>query len=270
MPDSHKIAHIHGTDWEIIATYNDEYARLFIDNSHISFVNTITTHLNGTHVDYASQEIARNLAKFLSPKLLVSGKNKSSNETPRDLISKLQKHLRIFVKASISEPIFDSHSREHLVMQKRELWCNKELNEILGNQNFIRELSETGIVEQTIEEITRAQPSHCIIQCNKCNKKYIHSDKISVKICGICKTVDCCVNRFKTCSSIECENFICIECCQSKFSSSLFLCTPCITETGQYDILLLGENFKPGSKGEQDAKIEFELALKNQNSMVSH
>ena len=118
--------------WQIGATVSDD--DVF---QHVSFVNGIYTSRGGTHVEYIANQIKTKLVEYFK---------KKKKMTIKPQIIKNQ--LKLFINAyKIPNPSFDSQTKETLKTTKSKFTTKVEITD-----DFIRQLSKTGIVEKIINQ----------------------------------------------------------------------------------------------------------------------
>lgn len=78
---------------------------------HVSFVNSINTLRGGTHVDHVTDQIARGVAAAMK-------KDASGPAVPAATI---KSHLIVFLNAFVTNPTFDSQTKETLTTKSTEL-----------------------------------------------------------------------------------------------------------------------------------------------------
>ena len=116
--------------WEVIATYTDE-----IGFEQVSFVNGISTIKGGKHVDYIANQIMAKLAE------VINKKKKNANIKP----SSIKNYLMLFVNATITDPTFDSQSKDSLTSPVSKFGSKAEIS-----TTFIDNLYKTAIVDKVI------------------------------------------------------------------------------------------------------------------------
>jgi DNA topoisomerase-2 len=117
--------------WEVIASYNN-----FNGFDQVSFVNGIWTLRGGKHVDYILNQIVKKLGD------LIQKRNKNANIKPQNI----RDNLILFVKSTISNPGFDSQSKETLTTPASKFGSKAEVSD-----KFIDKLYKTGIVDKIME-----------------------------------------------------------------------------------------------------------------------
>lgn len=116
--------------WKIGAIYcNNEFLQ-------VSFVNGILTFQGGNHVSYILDQICSKLIT------IIKQKNKTVNVKP----SHIRDNLVLFIDSVIEDPSFNSQTKELLNNKKDTFGSTCEISD-----EFIKELSKTGIVEQVIK-----------------------------------------------------------------------------------------------------------------------
>ncbi len=119
------------SNWEIIATYNDDETF-----EQVSFVNGINTIRGGRHVDYIVKQISTKLAELIK-------KKKKINVKP----IYVKNQLMVFVKSTIVNPSFDGQTKETLTTCK-----SKFGSECIVSNKFITQLAETDIIDRIIKQ----------------------------------------------------------------------------------------------------------------------
>lgn len=119
--------------WEIVASYND-----FGGFEQVSFVNGILTIKGGKHVDYIMGQIVKKITE------LVTKKHKDANIKPHTI----KDNLIIFIKCTISNPTFDSQTKESLTTAASKFGSKPEVSAA-----FVTKLFKTGI-EQRIMDLS--------------------------------------------------------------------------------------------------------------------
>ncbi len=118
--------------WEIVASYND-----FNGFEQVSFVNGIWTIRGGKHVEFILNQIVKKLSD------LITKKNKNVTIKPQSI----KDNLILFVKSTITNPTFDSQSKETLTTPSTKFGGTKA--EV--SDKFIEKLYKSGIVEKILE-----------------------------------------------------------------------------------------------------------------------
>ena len=122
---------------------------------NISYVNRISTFAGGTHVSYIMDQIVEKITE----------KIKKKHKTLVIKPSLIKDNITIFINSTIGNPDFDSQSKKKLNTKSCE-WIKSGFPCVL-DENFIKELCKTGIVE----EITRGALSKQDSELNKMNSK---------------------------------------------------------------------------------------------------
>ena len=112
--------------WEVVATYSEH--GVF---DQVSFVNGINTIRGGKHVDYISNQIAKNLVDMMAKK------KKSATA------QHIKANLMVFIKSSIVNPSFDSQSKETLNTPVAKFGSKFEVSD-----KFMAALYKTGIADR--------------------------------------------------------------------------------------------------------------------------
>ncbi len=118
--------------WEIVASYND-----FNGFEQVSFVNGIWTIRGGKHVEFILNQIVKKLSD------LITKKNKNVTIKPQSI----KDNLILFVKSTITNPTFDSQSKETLTTPSTKFGGTKAD----VSDKFIEKLYKSGIVEKILE-----------------------------------------------------------------------------------------------------------------------
>jgi DNA topoisomerase II len=118
--------------WEVVAAVAEEPGF-----EHMSFVNGIWTMRGGKHVEYVTAQICKKLCDVLV------AKKKLANVRPPFV----KERLILFVKCSVTNPMFDSQSKETLTTPATRFGGGK----VEVSDAFIDKLSKTGIAELVAE-----------------------------------------------------------------------------------------------------------------------
>ena len=86
---------------------------------HVSFANSISTIKGGSHVNYITDQIAKNLITAISKK----------NKAAAIKIPKIKEHMWIFVNALIENPTFDSQTKETMTLLSSKFGSRPTLSE---------------------------------------------------------------------------------------------------------------------------------------------
>lgn len=116
--------------WEVVASCNQSGSF-----EQVSFVNGIWTIRGGKHVDYITNQLVKKMIE------LAQKKKKDVNIKPQHI----KDHLIVFVKSTISNPSFDSQTKETLVSPYAKFGSKPELSD-----KFIEKMYKSGIVEKAI------------------------------------------------------------------------------------------------------------------------
>jgi DNA topoisomerase-2 len=119
--------------WEIAASYSD------CGFSQVSFVNGVCTQKGGKHVDFVVNQITKKLIDMVLKKKKISLKAQH-----------LKDHLFIFIKSTITNPTFDSQTKDNLTTPSSKFGGTKLEIDI----KFIEKLYKSGIVEKAISLTT--------------------------------------------------------------------------------------------------------------------
>jgi len=150
--NSEKLPHKMFTKY--VELYNDLSSESFVDKPHdrleiivlpsstgfqqVSFVNGICTIKGGKHVDAVVNHIVKGITETI--------KKKKKVESVKPHLIKEQ--LAIFINATITNPSFDSQSKEYLTTPVSKFGCKIELSEA-----FIAKLSKSSITEAAIVSV---------------------------------------------------------------------------------------------------------------------
>jgi len=123
-----------------------------LDNSfnQISMVNGISTYIGGTHVNSITNQITKRVQEILLKK------NKKLNVKQNDI----KNHLFIFVNAKISNPVFDTQSKENLISKIIAPEISDNLIKKLISSSIIEELLKFLMIKDQVDtkkEITRSK-----------------------------------------------------------------------------------------------------------------
>ncbi|KAF8264485.1 DNA topoisomerase [Lactarius quietus] len=102
---------------------------------HVSFANSISTIKGGSHVNYMTDQIAKNLITAISKK----------NKAAAIKIPKIKEHMWIFVNALIENPTFDSQTKETMTLLSSKFGSKPTLSE-----DFMKKVSKSSIVENVL------------------------------------------------------------------------------------------------------------------------
>ena len=86
---------------------------------HVSFANSISTIKGGSHVNYVTDQIAKNLIATITKK----------NKAAAIKIPKIKEHMWIFVNALIENPTFDSQTKETMTLLSSKFGSKPTLSE---------------------------------------------------------------------------------------------------------------------------------------------
>lgn len=117
--------------WEVIASYNN-----FGGFEQVSFVNGLLTIRGGKHVDYIVNQIVKKITEMIEKKC--KGKQVKANAIKDNLI--------VFIKSTITNPAFDSQSKETLTTPATKFGSKAEISD-----KFIEKLYKSGLVEKVME-----------------------------------------------------------------------------------------------------------------------
>jgi DNA topoisomerase-2 len=126
--DHPRVYDISNPRWEIVASCSDEGFK------QVSFVNGVCTQIGGKHVDYIVNQITKKLTEMVS-------KKRKINVKPQHI----KDHLFIFIKSTISNPTFDSQTKDNLTTPYTKFGSKVDLDD-----KFIEKLYKIGIVDKAI------------------------------------------------------------------------------------------------------------------------
>ncbi|KAJ8520376.1 hypothetical protein ONZ45_g2836 [Pleurotus djamor] len=101
----------------------------------VSFANSISTIKGGTHVNYISDQLAKNLIAAITKK------NKGATVKP----AQIKNHMWIFVNALIENPTFDSQTKETLTLPASKFGSRPTLSE-----EFMKKVQKSSIIDQVL------------------------------------------------------------------------------------------------------------------------
>ena len=116
--------------WEIIACFNED------GFDQISFVNGIWTIRGGKHVDYITNQITNKLIES------INSKKKSKVDIKPNFI---KNHLLLFIKCIVTNPTFDSQTKDLLTTPISKFGSKGELSD-----KFFEKLYKSEIVDKAI------------------------------------------------------------------------------------------------------------------------
>jgi DNA topoisomerase-2 len=122
--------------WQIAASYSEDGFQ------QVSFVNGISTIRGGKHVDYITNQITKKLCEMI-------GKKKKDTQVKQQHI---KEYLFVFVNSTISNPTFDSQSKETLTTPVAKFGSKYEVD-----TKFIEKLYKTGIVDKALSMASISQ-----------------------------------------------------------------------------------------------------------------
>ena len=114
--------------WEIAIGLSDTF-------QHISFVNGIFTSKGGKHVEYVTQMICKKVSEYLMKKHKIDVK-----------ASYIREHIFIFVNCLISNPSFDSQTKDYLTTPSNKFGSKCEITD-----KMIDTICKKGLAERVIE-----------------------------------------------------------------------------------------------------------------------
>lgn len=151
-------------DWEIGISESDDGFK------QISLVNGLSTILGGTHVNYITNKLIKEIVEHINKK------HKKLNIKQSDIKNK----LFLFLNSKVVNPLFDTQTKESL---KSKINVDIEIN-----QTFIRQLLKSDIIESIIDSIKIREKS----ELKKINNKRIKIKKLEdANFAGTSKSKDC-------------------------------------------------------------------------------
>ena len=121
-----------GERWEAIVSYNDN--SLF---EHVSFVNGIHTSRGGKHVEYIVGQIRDGMVEYLKKKRKVVVKPAT-----------VRNELFVFLKSTISNPSFDSQTKETLTTPVSKFGSTATVDD-----KMIDKIAKTGVMEHIMNVV---------------------------------------------------------------------------------------------------------------------
>lgn len=125
-----KVLDIAEENWKVCVIYDPTDK---LEHQNISFVNGICTSRGGTHVDYVSNQILKNLRDKLSKKI------KDATIKP----AMIKENLILFVDSVIINPEFDTQTKELLKTKVADFGSTYKITEA-----FIKKIIKTGVLDQ--------------------------------------------------------------------------------------------------------------------------
>lgn len=116
--------------WEVVASTNESGTF-----EQVSFVNGIWTIRGGKHVDYITNQLVKKMID------IAQKKKKDITIKPQYI----KDHLIVFIKSIISNPSFDSQTKETLTTPYSKFGSKPELSD-----KFVEKMYKSGIVEKAI------------------------------------------------------------------------------------------------------------------------
>lgn len=100
----------------------------------VSFVNGITTHQGGKHVDYITNQICKKLAEYIDKKRKIKVKP-----------AHIKENIFVFIRSTIDDPSFNSQIKEFLTTPQSKFGSKCEID-----NKFIEKLAKMGLMETAI------------------------------------------------------------------------------------------------------------------------
>jgi len=167
-----------GDEWEVGVGVSTDGAF-----QQISFVNAISTTKGGGHTNCIAEQVSKYIIAAVKKK-----KNKGAVDVKPNLV---KSHMFVFVNCLISNPTFDSQTKEFLTTKPKAFGSNCELS-----AKFLKAVEKSGIVEAVI--------AYNAFKQGQALKRI--SGKKTVKLTGIAKLDD--ANFAGTAKSVDCTLII--------------------------------------------------------------
>ena len=100
----------------------------------VSFVNGITTHQGGKHVEYITNQICKKLAEYIEKKKKIKVKP-----------AHIKENIFVFLRSTIDDPSFNSQIKEFLTTPQSKFGSKCEIDD-----KFIDKLAKMGLMETAI------------------------------------------------------------------------------------------------------------------------
>lgn len=121
-----------GERWEVVATYNENS-----NFDQVSFVNGIHTSRGGKHLEYIVGQIRDGLVEYIRKKRKIQVKPAT-----------IRNELFIFLKSTISNPSFDSQTKETLTTPPSKFGSSATIDE-----KMIDKIAKVGIMERVMNAV---------------------------------------------------------------------------------------------------------------------
>ena len=118
--------------WQVSVLYRPDSG-----NETISFVNGISTHRGGSHVNYIVEMIIKSLTNDY-----INKKNKNIKVSG----SLIKESLVFFINSVIENPAFSSQTKDTLTTKSNKFGSNYK-----PNVNFMKKLSKSGIIDKVVK-----------------------------------------------------------------------------------------------------------------------
>ncbi len=112
----------------------------------VSYVNSIATHLGGTHVDYVANQIINGIAAHIKKK------HKDIERISQNLI---KEHLTLMVDCLIINPTFSSQTKDTLTTNVEDFGSTCVIDEKAMNK-----IIQTGIADMIVEQLKLKEMSN--------------------------------------------------------------------------------------------------------------
>jgi len=140
------ISYIKDENYQLVITPTENIN----DNLTISFVNGIYTKLGGTHIDSVTKNVFKPLC------------NKLTNKTTKYSVQEIKKYFDVFISISVSNPVFDSQS-------KNKLESSFNMN---SDQKLVTKISKWAI----ISDIKKSSQMNILKKAERKRKKFVKID----------------------------------------------------------------------------------------------
>jgi hypothetical protein len=88
-------------------------------------------------------------------------------------------------------------------------------------------------------------------------------------ICAICNRQSCkkcgIMQKYRQCANLECDNKICLTCCNDRYFNYEYLCVPCIHKLDRQEIFVDYAQYAPGNIKALEAEADFIIHQNDNN-----
>ena len=119
----------YGSRWALCVAVNPNQ-----QFEQVSFVNGITTHQGGKHVEYITNQICKKLAEYIEKKKKIKVKP-----------AHIKENIFVFLRSTIDDPSFNSQIKEFLTTPQSKFGSKCEIDD-----KFIDKLAKMGLMETAI------------------------------------------------------------------------------------------------------------------------